>query len=205
MRDPLTRRKVFVDPTYPVAIDPDITESIVTENDDGYEQSSTWYNTIVSLGDVVIYFLNPGFRFQSVAASITCDLANLKVTQISHTALGGQGTIYGYDTDDSVTWSSSNPKPTTAAKTSASTNWPASTVDDAKTFDVTTIIQEIFDRPGWAEGSLSLFALQNAASANHSQFADYPTAGFATLEIDYTTGGAGPPKICHAFFGLVAG
>lgn len=199
----------LVDPAYPVVIDPDISEEIVDDNDDGTD-GGFWSNTKVQLGDLGGGDLHPGFRFQGIAIdqADTIDLSTFKIYMGYSMGSGGSGTIYGYDTDDAAAWGT--PLPSTVTKTSASTSWPASASSGQKTFTVTSIVQEIVDRGSWGNGNdMSVFGISDAAANNGSQFADYPSSGnHGRLEIDYTGGGAGTsPKgpLGHPLRGALGG
>lgn len=201
--DPVTRVASWVNEAiYPVSIDPDITESIAADADDGHEKltaalaSVAWQSnvTLDNLGKYSYYYY-PAWRFQSVAvpAGATIDLANLKIDAVSGTSGGGSGKLYGYDVDDAAALSSTV-KPSTMAKTAAFTTIAASAATGIRTYDVTTAVAEIVARGGWTSGNdITLFAIATSSGYARTRFEDYSNAGTdeAQLEIDYTVAGTG--------------
>lgn len=198
-RDLVTRIPSWnINPAYPVLIDPDITENITADADDGHDKRnvSTWVSavTLDNFGKYNYYY-DPAWRFQTVAIPVgaTIDLANLLIRAVSSSLSGGGGKLYGYDTDDAAALSSSV-QPRSMAKTTANTTVAQSTSTGIRTYDVTTAVAEIAARGGWASGNdLTLFAIGNVGSYNRTRFEDYSSAGTdeAQLEIDYTASGGG--------------
>lgn len=196
--DPDTRVASWQDVAqYPVYIDPDITEEIATTSDDGWERPSGWvgspYNTTISQGDFGGAY-DAGFRFQSVAVpqGATIDLAVLKVNVTGKASAYSSGTVYGADADTTSTWGSAN-KVSDQTKTTASATFTAPTGTGIKSTTVTSIVQEIVDRPGWVSGNNMSLMITNGQSFKVNFFEDFSAAGTneATLEIDYTEGGGG--------------
>lgn len=197
--DPVTRIGSWTnDPIYPVGIDPDITEEIAADGDDGYQIGTTWYNNYGGTRFTLGNFGSPfhcGMRFTSVAVpqAATIDLAVLKLNVTG--GLDGGGTLYGSDTDDSAAWATTTNLPSTQVKTTASTSLPRPGSTGVKSYDVTTIVQEIVDRAGWTSGNdMSLFALTYEVAGGYATFfEDFAAAGTdePTLEIDYTEAGGG--------------
>lgn len=200
--DPVTHIASWVDEAiYPVAIDPDITEDIVANADDGHQIDTGFYALFVSAiycgstGGAAADKRHPGFRFQSVALDqgVTIDLANLKVNVTGKITNYGGATIYGDDVDDSAAWTNGT-RPSTRTKTTASATLtrPAST--GIKTVNVTSIVQEIVNRGGWTTGNdISLFGLSYETTYRITKIEDFNSAGTdeAQLEIDFTAGGGG--------------
>jgi hypothetical protein len=185
---------------YPVVIDPDITENIVADADDGHEKRNTgaWQSnaTLVNIGKYNYYY-DPAFRFQGIAIApgTTIDLAVLKLNAISSTVGGGAGNLYGYDVDDAAVLSATV-KPSTMAKTTASTAVPASTSTGIRSYTVTSIVAEIVARGGWASGNdITIFGIGTTGGYQRTRFEDYSNGGTdeAQLEIDVAGGGGGQP------------
>jgi hypothetical protein len=200
--DPATRIRSWkkeseVAITYPIAIDPDITENIGTSDDDGFQNNASgWYPSTaqVQFGKYVFY-KHPAWRFQSVAVPVgaTIDLANIILNAQANDYGGGGGFLYGYDTDDAAALSATI-KPSTMAKTSAKTTVAESATTGLRTYAVTTIVAEIVARGGWASGNdLTIFGTATSTGYKRTRFEDYSDGGTdeAQLEIDYTAGGGG--------------
>lgn len=207
--DPTTRIASWVDEAiYPVAIDPDITEDIGADNDDGAgrESNSTWKSSPGSYGSYLganspTAQYDPGFRFQTVAVDqgVTIDLANLKFNVTRKFGAYAGAVFYGDDVDDSAAWSDGT-RPSQRTKTSASVTFARPSSTGIKTVDVTSIVQEIVNRGGWASGNdISLFGITYETTYRITVFEDFSNAGTdeAQLEIDYTAGGGGGGTTFH--------
>jgi len=212
--DPTTRIKSWVTtPVYPVAIDPDITEEIGETADDGDERfyTYTWTTSRANYGGYHMVGgssnkYRSGWRFQSIALdnAVTIDSAVLKLNVVSTVGPWSACTIWGVDTDSSSAWSNSN-RPSQQTKTTASASFTRPTGTGIKSTTVTSIIQEIVDRAGWASGgNISLFG-DAGESGSYTGFEDYVNSGTnePTLEIDYTAGGGG--GVAHKLLTLGCG
>lgn len=188
-RNPATRAKTWTrDVVWPVAIDPDISEEIVADGDDGRETNgSSWDSTAVWIG-YGGYNSNPAFRFQTITVdqADTIDLGVLKVNQTFNQGSGGVGTIWFADEDDAAAWSSSV-RPSTKTKTTASVAWTAAGTGQ-RSFTVTSLLQEVVNRGGFASGNaVSVFGIESSIYGNLNRISDYPSSGnHGRLEIDYT-------------------
>lgn len=134
--------------------------------------------------------LSVGFRFLSVAvpqgATITSASLTLK-TDSGFPATGSAwGTIKGVSADNAPSWTTTSPA--AASKTIQSV---AITSDAAKAYDVTTIIQAIVSRTGWASGNALAFAGDPTGANGYIYFVDRAASAVdcAQLSITYTTGG----------------
>ena len=194
--DLTTRIKSWVaDVAYPVLIDPDITENIGADADDGYELQAVSWGSAVTRDDFGKYsvYRHPGWRFQTVAVSpgATITLANLLINARSSTQSGGGGKFYGYDTDSAAALSSSI-KPSTMAKTTASTTISQSTSTGVRTYDVTTAVAEIVARGGWSSGNnMTIFGLGTTGAYNRTRFEDYSDGGTDEAQLEITLAGGG--------------
>jgi len=184
------------DVTYPVLIDPTVNEVITVTGDDRDGVSTsvyTGYTTLVA-GYVLSAIYAAGWRFQTVdipqGATITSADFSIEVLYTMGTP---NTTMYGYDVDDSATWShpSVNPISVTPTTASASPSWTGTGV---KTLSVTSIVQEIVDRAGWvANNDMSLMLRNNGGSNNNSYTLtdlSHATAQEGRLDIVYATAGA---------------
>jgi len=196
--DKVTRIKSWQDaPEYPIAIDPDITELIAADADDGHEKpfGGGWISgtTRCNIGKYSYYF-HPGFRFTdvAVAAGSTITAADLILNARANQSGGGGGTLYGNDVDSSAAFAEPGVKPTVMTKTSASTAVAQSTATGSRTYDVTSIVAEIVARAGWATGNnISIFGIGTSGGYNRTQFEDYSDAGTAEAKLEITLAGGG--------------
>lgn len=168
--DPVTRVKTLSDnKTFPVVIDPDIVDPISANNDDGTEFASTtiWHQNYIELATAYGptaggKFGYGGLRFNSLAITqgATIALANLKIYCTGNIVSYGGGTIFGYASDNANAFASgAGNGPKDRARTSASTLLPAPTSTGFTSYDVTTSVQEIVNRAGWASGNSMAFFL----------------------------------------------
>jgi hypothetical protein len=115
-----------------------------------------------------------GLRFQNLGIAPGSTITNAYVTFYakSTTTTGTPNyTIYAEDADSAVTFSNTAPdKVTTRTKTTASVTWPtvsAWSVADAahNTPDISSVIQEVVDRAGWASGNDLVIIVNGDAGA----------------------------------------
>lgn len=145
------RRVLSSDAVYPVFLDQDVVETIAVSNDDGYDWISmaTWYPDYTYFGnDYAI-----GMRFQTVNVANAQDiqLAELILNVITANPAASTALTVGYDVDSSVPWSNTiRPSLLAASTTSVSGGRVSVATLGLTRIDVTAIVQEIVDRPGWA-------------------------------------------------------
>jgi hypothetical protein len=103
-------------------------------------------------------------------------------------------TIRGQTADNAVTFSSAT-KPSTRPRTSASTAWgpPAWTIvgqagADQRTADLSGVVQEIVNRPGWASGNALAIIIAGTGHRTARAFEGVPAAA-ALIHIEYTPPG----------------
>ena len=187
---------------------------VSSDNDDAYEWEgdSTVYG-ISTNTDTDDYMSSDatggdqdwaGFRFQNVTVpqGATINSATLTFTaknSVNETSFRGR--VYGDDVDDAPAWGASD-SPKDVTTTTASTNWdPAAWVVDTEYgVTVTSIIQEIVNRGGWASGQdLRLVVHPDADSGGWVSCYDYngSSAKATKLDIDYTVGGISVPVAYH--------
>jgi hypothetical protein len=99
-------------------------------------------------------------------------------------------TVYGENIDDASTFTGSNYNVSFRSRTSAAVNWdPSSWTTDAsgaaeQTPDITLIIQEIVNRPGWQSGNAMAFIFDgNGTRSAYSR--DDDVSKSATLNITF--------------------
>lgn len=216
--DPVTRIPSWGnDYELPITIDPDITEEITANGNDGSEFGGNWNNVLpfrspfnnrtTSVGCYYDLPVHGGWRFEGVNIPVgaTIDLANFKVTVYAESPIGltgqdsdGERVLRGADVDDAAAWSNTN-GPSDQTSTSATSAFPR-IASGTRTVDVTAIIQEIVDRAGWASGnSIALYSLGFSgpiSGFNHVMTGWEDSSWTGTdeplLEIDYTE--APPPS-----------
>lgn len=213
-RDPQTRvPSVTSDPVYPVLVDPDVTDHIAADADDGYEDTKYGFFTSYQFGGKDLLgragfgtpsIFNPGFRFQNVivAQGATVTLANLKLNILSNSGGFGGGKIYGVAANSAAAWSSSN-RPSQQTKTSSTVTFTRPSGTGIVTKDVTTIVQEIVNRAGWSSSnSLSLFVLSYETTNRYTVIEDYHNAGTNEAVLEITLAAAGGLTPYKSFPGI---
>jgi hypothetical protein len=180
--------------------------SIVDNGDDGREGSFGWQATP---GSDWIIVGNPGssqhggFRFTNITipqgATISSAVITLNQAQDSGADGSANAEWFAWDTDNAAQFVNagdmpSNVTPTTANTTytqSATTNPTFALVDH----NVTSVVQEIVNRAGWASGnSINFMALnQESVAFIFDNIDDFSTPGtpiVAALAITYSAGGS---------------
>lgn len=154
-----------------------ITEVITNNIDDGYAEYEDYYSSgascqSVSTGDTTVRFYGrsdfgdqaqhwktwrPYLRFETINVPQGATIQSAKIQLAFHSQINGTGqsvTIRGEDTDDASSAASSCSSFGGATRTSASVTWSFASGMSAGTFydttDISTIVQEIVDRTGWA-------------------------------------------------------
>ena len=164
------------------------------ENASGYVSSrSNDLELVYSRGNQTV-----GIRFNSVDVPHDATIVNAYVqfmvdeTDSEATSL----TIEGEDIDNAATFISSRSNISSRARTSANMSWsPAvwTTVGEAgsdqRTPDVSRIIQEIIDRPGWSSGN-SLVAIITGTGKRVAESYNGNRSGAPMLHVEYATGSA---------------
>ena len=119
--------------------------------------------------------ITAGLRFTNVTIPQGATIVSAKIT-FTATATDGDTVdteIFGVDEDDTASFSSD---PTGRAQTTASAFWDiAGTTAEAEydTSSLTSVVQEIVDRAGWASGNDMGFLIEDDASTNGKQLTFY--------------------------------
>jgi type IV pilus assembly protein PilY1 len=138
-----------------------------------------------------------GLRFQDMNVPQGATILSAEISITAYTNDTGSSTditIYGEDTDDADSYG--NVK--TRTKTSASVlyeppNWTTNTV--YKTPDLKTVVQEIVDRSGWADGNSMAFIMETTGSNRRGRTYNNDPNKAARLSITYqSSGGFSPVK-----------
>lgn len=141
-----------------------------------------------------------GLRFQNVSIpqGATITSATIQFTaNASNTTTTVNATIRGEAEDNAATFAATNNNISSRSTTSASTSWSnigswtSGATTNATTPDLTSIVQEIVNRGGWASGNnMSFIISDNSSSASTTRPAysyDGSTADAALLTINYQT------------------
>ena len=171
---------------------------ITDDADDGYEGSIFGLSASdVAAGYGAFETEIAFFRFLNVTvpkgATIDSATLSLNITVVNGTP---NTTLFGVDADNAAAFANPDNLPSAATKTTASAD-PDPAGTGTKVITITTIVQEIVDRAGWASGSAMAFVVvNNAGSSDNDWLAeDYVDVGTAeaTLDITYTAGAASVP------------
>lgn len=159
--------------------------------DDGYESPFGIEDNDGVFGGAADGDWGVGFcRFLNVTvpqgATVSSATLTLNITSLVGTP---NTTLYGVDADNAAAFADPGNLPSAATKTTASAD-PDPAGTGSKVITITTIVQEIVDRAGWASGNAMAFVVEdNAGSGENYWIAEgYEDAGTAeaTLDITYT-------------------
>ena len=215
VRNRTTRQKeISADITYPIVVDALITEDIVAEGDDGFMFDAdggygSWNTDVVAFGNDYYY---GGLRFQSIALAntVTIDSSYLKGYVGYETGGGWAPTVAIDNVDDAAVFGDDDGPPDWSFTPYAGGHsWDlGAAYNSVASLTVTTSVAQVIGRAGWSSGNDIRFGQTNdVASGTSSYIDDYPAAGAAYLEINYTVGGAANPKgpFGHPFHGPFGG
>ena len=193
--DPVTRERSLVDELqWPVEIDVTVTESIVADGDDGRSGtgSAYWRINYIKCDSATV----AAFRFQTVNVpqGQVLDSATFTMNVTSRSG-AGNATFAGEDVDDAAAWADTSANsPETMTKTTATAVFATPATTGIKTLPVTSVVQEIIDRVGWAANNDLRLGVTDVSGMGASYWfaEDYNAAGTAEaeLEIIYTVAGA---------------
>ena len=180
--------------------------SIAASTDDADQASGTvdLTGTTINVNGTGQY---AGLRFLNVTIpnAATINSATLDVEIVSTTHDDPDLTIFGEDTDDATTFTSTSNDISSRTPTTATTTWTATSIGTGvKTSpSIAAIIQEIVNRPGWVSGNDINILMNGRSSASFFRIRtiNAGSGSPATLNIDYTAGGGGgqPPRTMHQF------
>lgn len=193
--------------SFPITIDPSVTPQVGASSDDaftdGAANTASLTATDLYIGDgntVATYRRGVGTRFQ-VNASGTCDLAYIEVCSQYNTTMDTPIDTLADDADNPSAWVSNLAIENQITSTSAVLTTHSSYSYVVDTFaraggasqDLKDIVQEIFDRPGWAANQYMRFAflgqrVQNYLALNTKSY-DLSTSLCPRLYVEYTESG----------------
>ncbi len=187
---------------------------VSSSNDDGEEQNPPNNQVYRNSTDLELAYdgntrQHIGMRFQNISISqgTTINSAYIEFEVDEQDSGTTNVVILGEDTDDAGTFGNGANNITNRNRTSASVNWsiPAWTVVNSKqnSPDITPIIQEIINRPGWNSGNDLAIIVEPGTGCNSSacqrtaESYDGENANAPLLVIDYDSGGAS--SSCETF------
>jgi len=174
------------------------TKRVTSANDGGFEQNdSSWWSSgytprFGSNGDPV----DAGFRWTAVTIPQGAKINSAKITLTAFNSMSW--TVYtrikGVAEDNTPTYSNSN-RPSQRSKVASTVDWTPPSFTAGNNYDtpsLTSIVQNIVDRVGWASGNaMGIVIEDNGTSAGSLHWKDSYDYGSdpsktALLTIDYT-------------------
>jgi hypothetical protein len=176
-------------------------QSVSDTTNDGYGTGSTWDSTGMYAGNSGGASLNVGTRFTNVTIAKNSTISSATITYFAN-SLGGTVTnvhlrIYGEAADNIAAYSNSNlpgASKTTAYAAMDPTAWAFGT---GYSYTITTVVQEMVNRSGWASGNAMAFCACNQSSSTDTYVESLDVTGgagsayYAKLDVTYTEPAAG--------------
>lgn len=172
---------------------PSFSERIQQDSDDGSKASGLWSSTSnflswCGVGDTVaLRFSNVTIPAGSVINSATIQFTTPSFGDGNN---GLKSKVYGIAEDNTATFSSD---PTGRTQTSSNIEWDQNSVVGNSTYtspDISSVVQEVINRAGWASGNALGFLIVDGGSANNNTHLvdDYhwDTTKAALLTVTYT-------------------
>lgn len=173
-----------------------LTYAINADANDGQELPDVGlYTTAINAGDASGLEAIAFWHLTGLAIDQGAIIDSATFTATATTGVTGTGTITlkAQKVADASLPANPGNLPSAMTLTTASVTIPLGV--GVKTLDVTAIIQELVNQGAWASGNdINLIALDETYTTGHTSnlaFADYPTAGFGSLEIDVASMPAG--------------
>jgi len=200
-------------PAYPVWIDPTVNEAITAGADDAtsfFYGGMTFFDATAAIGAIgyAAIYQYVGFRFQGVALPNISEISSVdSATLTIDVTLADDGVsirVYGNDVNDAAVWANPGNLMGNITKTAAFANFSSFSSTGTKNIDVSSIIQEIISRAGWASGNdLALVAFPTGTTYASIAMYEHATRQEAQLDITYTeVGGDAPFLRPGGIFGL---
>ena len=141
------------------------------------------------------YWTGLRFNENNIPTGATITSAYITFVSENNENSAASYTFYGQDHDSSATFSSNNYDISSRVRTTASTSWPGAPawVKDQKhsTPDLSAIVQEIVDRPGWNSGSPLTFLIEGTGTRPFRTWDEDPDLA-PILSITFDTLPVGP-------------
>ena len=137
-------------------------------NDDALENISNGNTSLT--GRLNIYSSNlTGIRFDNITIPQGATISSAYIEFTAQTTTNGAGliSIRAQDADDAPSFSSVNSNISSRALTGANANWATGRWQNNnkyQTVDISNIVKEVIDRPGWSSGNALAFVLANSNS-----------------------------------------
>jgi uncharacterized protein YjiK len=146
-------------------------------------------------GDLDLAQQPVGMRFTTLAIppGATITNAHLELTAEDTNLDKISVTVFGEASDNAVTFSTTNSNITGRAVTTASVNWPLAawtSGEKHQTPDISAIIQEIVNRPGWASGNALVIILTTGPGERDAVSYDQNSIAAPLLHVEYIGGGS---------------
>ena len=138
-----------------------------------------------------------GVRFNGVnlEPGTTITSAYIQFESFFSTSSTTNATVYGHDTDNAPTFTTTNNDISSRPSTTATVAWNSMEVwvEDQiyQTPDLSAIVQEIVDRGGWSSGNSMAFVFTGGGGIRRGYAFDYFPAQAPLLHIEYGGGGGG--------------
>lgn len=188
--DKKTRRKSWAaEAEYPVLVDTLVHVGITADADDGNQNATAWGTDAVFFGKYYANSVHAGFRFQALSIPAGAIIIAAQITIKPTAGTGMIAKLYGDLQADAPAFSASD-LPSAIDKTLAKFTIPASFSSAPMLCGVTDMLQSIIDLTGWTAGNDVRFAILNGITASTAKLIfviDYPSAGYAVLDIHYST------------------
>lgn len=177
------------------------TGTITNGSDDAQETSGTMSLTATSLNANATTQIS-GMRFSGVDVprGSTVTAASLELYLISSSYDDPDVVIRGQAADDAPAFATTAGDITNRAKTAAAVSWQASAlgIGAETTPDLAAVVQEVIDRPGWADGNALALFIQGASGGSLLRWASVESANAAAaLTITYTPPGGAAARAMH--------
>lgn len=191
VRDLVTRIKsLSEDVTYPVEIDPTVNTSISATANDGHEYYN-WYSNSTVIKQNSFGRQHAGCRMLlNIPQGATISSATFAFKVSYATTLGVSPTIFGRASDNCPSFGNGADLPSAVSKTSASCVAGQINTSGTKSLDVTSIVQEIVNRPGFVQNNYIGFAIISPNAAYGKVIiVDYQQdpSNKMSLSVTYTT------------------
>lgn len=178
-------------------VEPELIVGVSQSNDDGYEVSGVVTlntdNVIISQGTANV---TSGFRFQKVniPQGATIQSASIKITSGSNNLSDTSIDITGELVADSPAFDSSPSNLSSRSRTASSVTWDTANAfpdanEEISTPDLSAILQEVVNQPGWCGGNSTSFIFDatsiDAASGRLAKAVDAGDGSNVQLVVEY--------------------